>query len=320
MVVHRERLDWVGNFNWLLQQDLKEFFCYRQHDDTTAPEFFEILLKGADSDLRAAAVYCDCKYGGQSTGVEISRTINGQTIDRLYEFIERFPRAQGPALRGLIRRPAIRQAGLVRSDEFRAPVQVHGWLVKLLRWGNFRRIGLPLYYRLDRPKSFTRESMPGSAERKQAEWTTMFTGLLDAVIPACHTEEERIFFQKTIFERTIAYPFFNARLDLQIDPAAFATACLERLAKEGNAHLLKEDEASKILPELPRRVAELRTFQRSRLREVIYRIRQRSRLGKLIYPNSTLLRIAYQIRHMIELLHRQIDWVLNRRYVRSTLR
>ena len=28
MVVHPERLDWVGNFNWLLQQDLKEFFCY----------------------------------------------------------------------------------------------------------------------------------------------------------------------------------------------------------------------------------------------------------------------------------------------------
>jgi glycosyltransferase involved in cell wall biosynthesis len=319
MVVHPQRLDWVGNFNWLLQQDLKEFFCYRQHDDTTAPEFFEILLKGANKDLHAAAIYCDCKYDGQSTGIEISRTINGQTIDRLYEFIERFPRAQGPALRGLLRRPAVRQAGLVRSDEFRAPVQVHGWLVKLLRWGNFRRIGLPLYYRLDRPKSFTRESVPGSAERKQAEWTTMVTGLLDAVIPACQTEEERRFFQETIFERTIAYPFFNARLDLQIDPTSFATACLERLAHERNKDLLREDEASRILPGLAKSVAELRTFQQSRLREFIYRVGQRSRLGKLIYPNSMLLRTAYQIRHMIELLHRQFDWVLNRRYVRSTL-
>jgi glycosyltransferase involved in cell wall biosynthesis len=319
MVVHRERLDWVGNFNWLLQQDLKEFFCYRQHDDTTAPEFFEVLLKGADNDLHAAAIYCDCKYEGQSTGIEISRTINGQTIDRLNEFIERFPRSQGPALRGLIRRPAIRQAGLVRSDEFRAPVQVHGWLLKLLRWGSFRRIGLPLYYRLDRPKSFTRESMPGSAERKQAEWTTMVTGLLDAVIPACRTAEERRFFQETIFERTIAYPFFNSRLDLQIDPTSFAAACLERLSHEGNSHLLREDETSKIRPELSRRVAELRSFQRSRMRELIYRIRQRSRLGKLIYPNSTPRRIAYHIRHVIELLHRQIDWVLSRRYVKSTL-
>lgn len=47
MVVHPQRLDWVGNFNWLLQQDLKEFFCYRQHDDTTSPDFFEVLLRVA---------------------------------------------------------------------------------------------------------------------------------------------------------------------------------------------------------------------------------------------------------------------------------
>ncbi len=49
LVVQPERLDWFGNFNWFLQQDLREFFCYRQHDDTTAPEFFEVLLQTADS-------------------------------------------------------------------------------------------------------------------------------------------------------------------------------------------------------------------------------------------------------------------------------
>src|SRR5262245_18089890 len=27
MIIHPNRLDWVGNFNWLLQQDLQEFFC-----------------------------------------------------------------------------------------------------------------------------------------------------------------------------------------------------------------------------------------------------------------------------------------------------
>ena len=26
MVVHAERLDWVGNFNWLLRQDIQEIF------------------------------------------------------------------------------------------------------------------------------------------------------------------------------------------------------------------------------------------------------------------------------------------------------
>ena len=62
MIVHRERLDWVGNFNWLLQQNMHEFFCYRQHDDTTAPEFFDVLLKIADKEPSAAAIYCDCQH------------------------------------------------------------------------------------------------------------------------------------------------------------------------------------------------------------------------------------------------------------------
>ncbi len=57
MVVHQERLDWFGNFNWLLQQELNEFFCYRQHDDTTSPDFFEKLLKLAASRPDAAASF-----------------------------------------------------------------------------------------------------------------------------------------------------------------------------------------------------------------------------------------------------------------------
>jgi glycosyltransferase involved in cell wall biosynthesis len=74
MVVHPERLDWVGNFNWLLQQDLQEFFCYRQQDDTTAPEFFEVLLEAADREPNAAAIYCDCQYSGGSNHIPKSPT------------------------------------------------------------------------------------------------------------------------------------------------------------------------------------------------------------------------------------------------------
>ena len=54
-----------------------------------------------------------------------------------------------------MRRAAIRQAGLVRSDEFRAAWQVFGWLADLLRWGDFRRVPELLYYRLDHPRSYT---------------------------------------------------------------------------------------------------------------------------------------------------------------------
>ena len=111
MVVQPERLDWAGNFNWLLQQDLREFFCYRQHDDTTAPDFFEVLLQAADKEPNAAAVYCDCQYTGTRNDLEIAPSIKGEPLDRMLECIEWMP---VQPLRGLIRTAAIRHAGLVR--------------------------------------------------------------------------------------------------------------------------------------------------------------------------------------------------------------
>ena len=166
MVVHPERLDWVGNFNWLLQQDLPEFFCYRQHDDTTAPEFFEVLLQAADKELNAAAVYCDCQHTGEHNYLEIAHSIEGEPLHRMLQYIECVPSSAAP-VRGLIRRTAIQQAGLVRSDEFRAPFEVFVWLAKLLRWGSFRRVAEPLYYRLDHPRSLTNEYR-SSPERSEA--------------------------------------------------------------------------------------------------------------------------------------------------------
>jgi len=88
MVVQNERLDWVGNFNWLLQQDLREFFCYRQHDDTTAPEFFEVLLQAADKEPNAAAIYCDCQFSGGRDDIEIAPSIKGEPLERMLHYIE----------------------------------------------------------------------------------------------------------------------------------------------------------------------------------------------------------------------------------------
>ena len=196
MIVHPNRLDWVGNFNWLLQQDLKEFFCYRQHDDTSAPEFFEVLLRTADQRRNAAAVYCDCQYHGISKGIEIAHSIEGDPLDRMLQYVERI---QATAVRGLIRSAAIRQAGLVRSDEFRAPHQIYSWLAKVLRWGSFERVSKPLYYRLDHTRRYTNEFFDGPDNRKRAAWSTIFSGLLEAVTPLCRTPEEQLFFQKAIF-------------------------------------------------------------------------------------------------------------------------
>jgi hypothetical protein len=298
MVVHCERLDWVGNFNWLLQQDLQEFFCYRQHDDTTASEFFEVLLQAADKEPNAAAIYSDCQYN--SGNIEVSPSIAGDPWHRVFQYVQR---VSAVPVRGLIRRPAIRHAGLVRSDEFRAVLQLGGWLAKLLHWGSFRRVAKPIYYRLYRADSLGHEYHHSKPEIwKQAAWTTMFTSLLDGAIPICPTPEARLLMQQAILYQITAYPHFQPNR-VPSSSARIIAECLNRLRFEGNTHLLGPEELLKIFQRL-------NGLERSRMRRVVYRISTRSRMARLFYPRSKIRRVVYQIGALLEDLRHKISRTL----------
>jgi hypothetical protein len=247
MVIQRERLDWFGNLNWLLQQPFGEFFCFRQHDDTTAPEFFEVLLRTADLRPDAAAVYADCQWVGGRSDLEVGPSIEGNTLGRLRQYIEQLPAL---AVRGLLRHQAVQQAGLVRSNEFRGLSEVLVWLAKVLRWGPFVRVPEPLYYKLDHAANYHKDHRAWPEERIRASWTTMFTGLLEAIMPACVSPEERLFFQQFILDRIVVTRPDDARLywpDSPHSAGALIAECIERLAQEGNMALLGTEELPRIL-------------------------------------------------------------------------
>ena len=107
------------------------------------------------------------------------------------------------AVRGLIRREAAQQAGLIRGDEFRGLSEIFVWLAKVLRWGSFIRVPEPLYYRLDHAGNYHKQWFDWPKKRKRAAWTTLFTGLLEATMPVCTTPEERLFFQQFILDRIV---------------------------------------------------------------------------------------------------------------------
>jgi hypothetical protein len=242
-------------------------------------------------------VYCDCQFIA-SDDLQILHSIEGQSLDRMLRYIERGSAA--PA-RGLIRRAAIRQAGLVRTDEFRAPHQIYGWLAKLLRWGHFKRVPEALYYKLEHPKNFTSEFFAKPEDQRRAAWPTIFTGLLEAAMPLCRTPEERLYFQQTILGRLVAYrPFYPGN-----DPSERLIAeCLKRLRVEGNEHLLREEEVSRVIQEVQTR---LTLSKRSRMRRVLYEARQQSRLARLIYPRSQMRRLMCQVRYLLERLRLKIN-------------
>ena len=166
----------------------------------------------------------------------------------MLQFIEQIPPT---AVRGLIRTEAIRQAGLVRSDEFRALSEITVWLAKLIRWGSFKRIPEALYYRLDHSGNYHKHWFNWPEERKRAAWTTMFTGLLEAAMPLCRTQPERLFFQQVILDRIVVFrPQRGYHYCPNNDPESsgrLIAQCLERLRHEGNTHLLRVDDLPEIL-------------------------------------------------------------------------
>jgi GT2 family glycosyltransferase len=274
MAIQTKRLDWFGNFNWLLQQDLNEFFCYRQHDDTTSPDFFEKLIKLADSRSDAAAIYCDRQWTGGRDDIESFPSIEGGRLERMLQQLEHLPVV---SVRGLIRREAIRQAGLVRADEFRALCEILVWLTKVLRWGAFIRLPEPLYYRLDHADNFHKDHTSWPEERRRAAWTTMFTGMLEAIMPACETPNEKLHVQQLILDRvTVSRPDRNyLNLPPGLDSAGrFIGECLDRLRHEGNLHLLGSDE--------------LPTFLQSRFRHDFHTETLNARLRQSEITISTL--------------------------------
>ena len=304
MVVQSDRLDWVGNFNWLLRRDLQEFFCYQQHDDTVAPEFFETLLQTADVEPNAVAIYCDCRYSGRGLDheyVEKCPSITGdEPLDRVFQYVQR---ASAAPVRGLIRRRAIQNAGPVRSDEFRGVLQIFGWLAKLLHWGTFERVAKPIYYRRYRANSLGHEP-----SLKQAAWPTMFTTLLDAAIPICHTRELRLFMQQLILCQVVDHSrcLLNSA---SISSDAIIAKCVQRVKDEEISHLLDEQELKNLQGQ--RRPVEAMLLERSRLRKAMHETRQVFEFASLIYAHAPVRRASYQVRHSADLLRRLLG-VLSR--------
>jgi glycosyltransferase involved in cell wall biosynthesis len=267
MVVQPERLDWFGNVNWLLGRPMGEFFCYRQHDDTTDPEFFDVLVAAARERPDAAVVYADCQWHGGRDDLETAPSIEGDVLSRMRQHIEQ---KQPVAVRGLMRREAVEQAGPIRGDEFRGLSEVFVWLAKILRWGPFVRVPQPIYHRLDHSANYHKQWFDWPEERKRGSWTTLYTGLMEATMPVCSTPEERFFFQQLILDRVaVVRPGQSYHYDARTPQAGgeLMLECLRRLESEGNRHLL----------EVPPEVAPGLDEEVRRLRRDNRRLRRRNR-------------------------------------------
>ena len=106
----------------------------------------------------------------------------------------------------------------------------------MLRWGSFLRLPEPIYYRRLHAANYHKENKTWPYEKKLADWTTIFTGFLEAVTPVCSSVEERFFFQNLILDRvSVRRPSqaYNLIPSTPQESGKFAIACFDRLRLEG---------------------------------------------------------------------------------------
>ena len=111
MVVHPERLDWFGNFNWLLQQDLRSFSVTGSMTTRRRQSFSKCCCRPRIASRMPRPCTATVNGLAARNDLEVSPSIEGEPLDRMLQYVEQITANAGAE--ALIRTAAIRQAGLV---------------------------------------------------------------------------------------------------------------------------------------------------------------------------------------------------------------
>ncbi len=213
LVMQPERLGWDGNITWLGRQLTQEdFFCYWQHDDLCEPNYLEILVRHADRNPQASAVYCDMEFFGEQERVVSRPSCRGFALERVLSVIN------NP-------NPAVIRC-LIRADALKAslPIKLAAtWAMSLARSGELHRVPQTLYHRRMRPEALTYTMPARPAEEMWNAALEWGLGAIEYAYPLVDpSERTRIFalvIQKLLYpkaEQRFRYNFETASHGLKL--------------------------------------------------------------------------------------------------------
>jgi Glycosyl transferase family 2 len=172
VVVQDRRLGWPGNFNWLVNNCDREFFCYWQQDDFASTGYLENLRRELLARPDASIAYTDVQWFGARFDRTNSPSIEGD--DPLSRVMQHIEAIRYEPLRGLIRSSMLPQRAdpiPVTADE--SSQEEFVFLADLAAAGPFLRVDSAMYFkRLHGENSFMRwQKLP--AWRRRREWISM---------------------------------------------------------------------------------------------------------------------------------------------------
>jgi hypothetical protein len=167
------------------------FYIFQQHDDQVSPTYVADLVEAALRYPNAAICYAEVHHTGLLTQVLRGVPLSGQPIERVLTYLKFMDCA---AFRGLIRGSALAStSGLLLSDF--DPFDSYGtemrFMAELALLGEFRFVPGPTYYKHIHGANLYLKREKWSEHQKQLAWACLGAWMVEVVVPAGRSPEER---------------------------------------------------------------------------------------------------------------------------------
>lgn len=182
VIEQSERLGWVANVNFLLDQVATPYFSVLFHDDRIDPTYLERLVESARLAPAAVCHYTDVINTNRPDVVRVCPSITGSRLQRMLQQLELQTTIP---IRGLMSTSSI---GEIRLRDYGHQGAGAGvvWLFELLAAGECRRVAEPLYRKARLDGSVTAGLRKREAEevgRARLEKTRVMIDLAAAALP-----------------------------------------------------------------------------------------------------------------------------------------
>jgi glycosyltransferase involved in cell wall biosynthesis len=202
MVIQPQRLDWMGNMNWLMSQVQTEFWHLQEQDDVIDPCFLEVLVEYARANPTVATVYSDIRLFGKQDVSIVQQSVIGSPFLRQMTLLHE--RHQGVTLVGLSRAEAVRATGGIPGNEVENFLAETAWMAGMARWGELHRLPGELFHKRIHGENTLLKWFTWPKDKRIAAWQCHCLGMLEQALQIESNEQERRLLWLTAVERLVS--------------------------------------------------------------------------------------------------------------------
>jgi glycosyltransferase involved in cell wall biosynthesis len=143
VVVHEQRLGWIGNVNWLLDHAKGDLLLIAAHDDLLAPTYVERLVEALEAHPAAAIAFSDMELTHQDGRTEVC---SYDVLEGVHSAVTRGARVLwrvghwGVPMRGVFRAEAAKRIGGLKQHRAGDLLADWPWILHLALIGEPVRI------------------------------------------------------------------------------------------------------------------------------------------------------------------------------------